>query len=120
MKLRQKLLSTFGGLAVLALLNAGVTGWAIYNWQATNRELNEHYQRSLLVKELRMRVINAFQIIRDGIYTDEANARSKFETDIAPVGKYFRDWSRLAHNEEEKQQTRVAAGRRRMMSLPKQ
>lgn len=106
MKLRQKLLSTFGGLAVLALLNAGVTGWAIYNWQISNRELNNHYQRSLLIKELRMRVINATQVIRDAISTGEPNARSLFETDIAPVQPYFRDWLKLAHDEAEKKQIR--------------
>ncbi|WP_019507882.1 ATP-binding protein [Pleurocapsa sp. PCC 7319] len=104
MKLQQKLLSTFGGLVVLALLNAGVTGWAIYNWQTSNRELNNHYQRSLLIKELKTRVINATQTIRDVIATGEPNARSQFETDIAPVQQYFRNWSQLAHNGAEKKQ----------------
>ncbi|MEM7758154.1 MAG: ATP-binding protein [Cyanobacteria bacterium P01_A01_bin.40] len=104
MKLRQKLLSTFGGLAVLALLNAGVTGWAIYNWQVTNRELNQHYQRSLLVKELRMLVIEASQEIREAIAMGEPQARNQFETVLAPVPQYFQTWSQLAHNEAEKKQ----------------
>lgn len=104
MKLRQKLLSTFGGLAVLALLNAGVTGWAIAKWEASNRELNNHYQRSLLVKELTARVINASQAIRDAISTGEPNARHQFETDIAPVQQYFQNWSQLVHNEAERKQ----------------
>ena len=104
MNLRQKLLSTFGGLAVLALLNAGVTGWAIASWQKSNRELNNHYQRSLLVKELKMRVINASHTIREAISTDELTTRQQFEQDLAPVEQHFRDWLRLAHNEAEKKQ----------------
>ncbi|MDJ0596077.1 MAG: ATP-binding protein [Pleurocapsa sp. MO_226.B13] len=104
MKLRQKLLSTFGGLAVLALLNAGVTVWAIFNWQGSNRELNHHYQRSLLVKELKMRVIIASQAVREAIATGEPNARSQFEQDLAPVEQYFQDWLKLAHNEAERKQ----------------
>ena len=104
MKLRKKLLSTFGGLAVLALLNAGVTGWAIVKWETSNRELNNHYQRSLLVKELKMRVINASQTIREAISTGESPARRKFSADIAPVEGYFQNWSKLAHNQSEDQQ----------------
>ncbi|VEP14134.1 Integral membrane sensor signal transduction histidine kinase [Hyella patelloides LEGE 07179] len=104
MKLRQKLLSTFGGLAVLALLNAGVTGWAIFNWQASNRELNHHYQRSLLVKELKIQVVKASQSIREAISMNESNGRSQFETEIAPVEQYFQDWSQLVHNEAERKQ----------------
>ena len=106
MKLRQKLLSIFGGLAVLALLNAGVTGWAIYNWQASNRELNHHYQRSLLVKELKIRIVKASQAIREATATGESNARSQFKKDLAPVEQYFQDWLKLAHNEAEKKQVR--------------
>ncbi|MEM8721365.1 MAG: ATP-binding protein [Cyanobacteria bacterium P01_G01_bin.39] len=104
MNLRQKLLSTFSGLAVLALLNAGLTGWAIVSWQASNRELNNHYQRSLLVKELKTRVINASHTIREAISTDNPTAHKQFKQDLAPVEQYFRDWSQLAHNEAEKKQ----------------
>ena len=104
MKLRQKLLSTFGGLAVLALLHAGVAGWAIYNWKVSNRELNNHYQRSLLVKKLKMRVNSASQVLRQAIATGNPNARNQFESDLAPVQQYFQDWSKLSHNEAEKKQ----------------
>ena len=104
--LRQKLLSTFGGLAVLALLNAGVTGWAIASWQKSNRELTNHYQRCLLVKELTMGVLDVSHTIRVAISAGEPNTHTRFKQDLATVEQYFEDWSQLAHNEAEKKQIR--------------
>ncbi|HEY9695578.1 MAG TPA: ATP-binding protein [Oculatellaceae cyanobacterium] len=104
MKLRQKLLSTFSGLALLALVTAGVTGWSTLKWQGSNEQLQRHYQRSLLLQRVRAAVFRAFKEVPDAVTGDDPNSREEFDQYLAPAEADFQRWAALADTDAEKQQ----------------
>jgi len=106
MKLRQKLLTTFSGLAVLALLNAGVTGWAIAQWQISNKNLEAHYQHSLRLKNLQGNVYRALKEVPDAIALADEEASIEFEHLLEPVEKQFKNWAKLAQSDREREQVK--------------
>ncbi len=110
MKLRQKLLSTFGGLALMALATTGITLWATWQWGATNEQIQSHYQRSLLLQRVRATTFRAFKEVPDALSGDDAKARQEFEELLAPVEQDFQNWAELAHDDEERQQVRQVRG----------
>ena len=103
MKLRQKLCTTFSGLAVLALLNAGVTGWAISQWRTSNKNLEAHYQHSLRLKILQSTVYRALKEVPDAVAGDE-DASVEFEHLLKPAEQQFEEWAKLAKTDKERKQ----------------
>jgi nitrogen fixation/metabolism regulation signal transduction histidine kinase len=104
MNLRRKLLTTFSGLALLALATAGVTMWAIAQWQASEQKLQRHYQRSLLVQNVRAATFRAVKELPDAIIGDDPDARQEFEEYLKPAAADFKRWLELADTDAEKKQ----------------
>lgn len=104
MNLRQKLLSTFGGLGLLALVTAGVTVWAIARWQESENQIQSHYQRSLFLQRVRAATFRAFKEVPDALIGGDANAKEEFEKSLEPVEQDFQRWAELAHDEAERKQ----------------
>lgn len=104
MNLRQKLLTTFAGLALLTLATAGMTMWTIARWQDSNAKLRGHYQRSLLLQQVRATTFRAFKEVPDAITGGDANARQEFEALLKPAEQDFKQWSQLADSNAERQQ----------------
>jgi two-component system, OmpR family, sensor kinase len=104
MNLRKKLLTIFSGLALLALASGGVTVWAIAQWHASEINLQEHYQRSLLLQRVRAATFRALKEVPDRILTDDDDAKEEFEESIKPVEQDFQEWAELADSEAERQQ----------------
>jgi two-component system, OmpR family, sensor kinase len=110
MSLRRKLLTTFGALALLALLIAGMTVWATFQWQRTDRQLQDHYTRSLLLQGVRATVFRAFKEVPDAVLTGDVDARQEFEAFIPIIEEDFAEWAALADTEEERQQVEQVRG----------
>jgi two-component system, OmpR family, sensor kinase len=104
MNLRRKLFTVFGGLALLALSTAGVTLWSIARWQATEQDLQNHYQRSLLLQRVRAATFRATREVSDALLDGDPDAAAEFEAALEPVEPDFQRWVELATTEEEKQQ----------------
>lgn len=104
MNLRRKLFTIFGGLALLALSTAGVTLWSMARWQATEQDLQDHYQRSLLLQQVRAATFRATREVSDALVGGDADAAVEFATALEPVESDFQRWVELAVTEEEKQQ----------------
>lgn len=105
MNLRRKLFTIFGGLALLALSTAGATVWAITQWAATEAELRDHYQRSLLLQRIRAATFRATREVSDALAINaDADAATEFTAALAPVQQDFQRWAALAITNEEKQQ----------------
>uniref|UniRef100_A0ACD5GMZ6 Uncharacterized protein n=1 Tax=Desertifilum tharense IPPAS B-1220 TaxID=1781255 RepID=A0ACD5GMZ6_9CYAN len=79
MNLRQKLLTTFGGLALLALTTTGMTVWAIAQWQSSNAQLEAHYERSLLLQRIQASVFRAFKEVPDAVSGGDLDAAEEFD-----------------------------------------
>ncbi|MEE4378118.1 MAG: ATP-binding protein [Candidatus Competibacteraceae bacterium] len=109
MNLRQKLLTVFGGLALLAIVLAGITFWLAWHWQTAQEQLNSHYQRSLLLQNVRAEAFRAFKEVADAVTDGDLDARQEFEALLKPLERDFAQWTELAHNQEERRQ--VAAVR---------
>jgi two-component system, OmpR family, sensor kinase len=104
MKLRKKLLITFSGLALLALATAGVTVWAIAQWQKSEQTLQGHYQRSLLLQGVRAATFRAFKEVPDVMVSNDPDAPQEFEESLKPVKADFQRWAELADTEAERKQ----------------
>lgn len=110
MKLQSKLLTVFGGLALMVLLVAGVTMWMIFQWKTSNENLQNHYQRSLLLQRVRATAFRASIEVSDATSGDE-RAPHHFEELIKPAEQDFKRWAELADTVEERtevQQVRAA------------
>nr|WP_314444302.1 ATP-binding protein [uncultured Sphingomonas sp.] len=109
MTLRRKLLIAFGGLAATALLAAAVALAVALRWQATSGEVENHYQRSLLLQRVRAETFQALAEVNDALAgnADEAlDARRDFERAIAPSRTVFREWASLADTDRERAEVR--------------
>ncbi|NDJ23381.1 HAMP domain-containing protein [Nostoc sp. B(2019)] len=104
MNLRKKLFTIFGGLALLALASGGVTVWAIAKWHDSEDKLRNHYQRSLLLQQLRADTFRAFKEVPDAVTGDDPNSRQEFIEYLKPANEDFRRWAKLADTVAEKQQ----------------
>lgn len=106
MNLRRKLFTTFGVLALLGLVVAGVSIWATVRWEQTNDELRDHYTRSLQAQHIRSNTFEAFKEIPDALGENDPDARQEFEAALEPVEGNFEVWRSLADTEEERRQIR--------------
>lgn len=104
MNLRQKLLTTFSGLALLTLATSSISVWAIAQWHQTNQQLEAHFQRSLLLKQVQSRSFRAFKEVPDAVQGNDQDAPAEFEQLLQPVQQDFQKWAALADNEAERQQ----------------
>lgn len=104
MNLRQKLLIVFSGLALLALIMAGIMFWTTFQWSASKDQLHNHYQRSLALQTVRAEVFRAFKEVADAVTDNDEDAKAEFEELLEPVEKDFARWAALADTEEEKKQ----------------
>ncbi len=107
MNLRRKLLTTFGALAFLGLVIAGVSLWATLQWEASNESLKDHYERSLQAQRIRATTFEAFKEIPDALGENDPDAREEFEDTIKPVERDFEVWASLADTKEERRQVRA-------------
>ncbi|MGI8538602.1 MAG: ATP-binding protein [Rubrobacteraceae bacterium] len=101
MSLRRKLVVTFGGLGFMTLMVAVITVWSMMGWSDSEQELREHYQRSLLLQEVRARSSQAFLEVPEGLTGNDPDARRDFEETLEPAGRFFDQWADLADNESE-------------------
>ena len=106
MNLRRKLLTAFGALAVLVLLTTGITFWVISQWNTTNRQIENHYQRSLLLQRVRAATFRAFKEVADAVTGDDPDSREEFDEYIKPAEEDFQRWAQLADSDEEQEEVR--------------
>lgn len=104
MNFRRKLFTIFGSLALLSLASSGVTLWAISQWFKSEDKLQGHYQRSLLVLQVKAANYRAVKELLDAIVENDENAREDFENILKPVEADLQRWENLAHNDAERQQ----------------
>lgn len=104
MNLRRKLVVTFGGLGFMTLLVALVTAWAMVQWSSTEAELREHYQRSLLLEDVRAQTSQAMLEIPEGLTGNDPEAREDFRETLEPAEEGFGRWSDLADTEDEREE----------------
>lgn len=104
MNLRRKLLTTFGILALLGLVVAGVTIWAILQWQRSDELLQEHYERSLELQNIRAATFRAAMEIPEAVTGNDPDSRVEFEEELEPVPESFERWRALADSEEERRE----------------
>lgn len=104
MTLRRKLLTTFGILALLGLVVAGVSIWATVQWDASNEQVDEHFTRSLQAQRVQSATFRAFKEIPDALVTDDPDARQEFEAEISSIDKEFELWRSLADTRKESRQ----------------
>lgn len=103
MNLRRKLLITFGSLALLGLVIAGISVWITFRWEATNEQLQEHYTRSLQAEKIRAATFRAVKEVPDALAEDN-DARQEFQEATATIDGDFETWRGLADNDNERQQ----------------
>jgi PAS domain-containing protein len=72
---------------------SAVTLWATLQWQKSDSGLREHYQRSLLLQEVRAGTFRAFKELPDAISKRDPNARVEFEALLSEAEKDFRAWT---------------------------
>lgn len=106
MTLHRKLLTTFGILALLGMVVAGVSIWATVQWDRTNEQVDDHYTRSLQVQRIRAATLEATREVSDALSDEDPDARQDFEDALEPVERDFRVWSNLAQTDEERRQVR--------------
>ncbi|MEJ7863310.1 MAG: HAMP domain-containing protein, partial [Pyrinomonadaceae bacterium] len=106
MNLRRKLLTVFGALALLSLVTAAVTLWTISGWTKTSKATENHYQRSLLLQQIRALTFRAFKEVPDAVTGDDPDSDVEFEEYIQPAKEDFETWAKLAEDEAELQQVR--------------
>lgn len=104
MTLRRKLLITFGTLALLGLMVAGVSVWATVQWESSSEQLQHHYTRSLEAQQVRAATFRALKEVSDVIAEGDSDARQEFERAIESVERDLGTWADLADTEEERQQ----------------
>lgn len=104
MNLRRKLLITFGSLALLGLVTAGVSIWTTVQWEATNEQLQQHYTRSLQAERIRADTFRAIKEIPDALAARDDDARQEFGQAVSDIDEEFETWSKLADNQNERQQ----------------
>ena len=102
MNLRKKLFTIFGALALLALADAGMTLLSISQWQSTEQELQDHYQRSLFLQRVRAATFRAASEVSDSLLENNLDGLEEFETAIASVEEDFEIWASLAETDAEK------------------
>jgi two-component system, OmpR family, sensor kinase len=104
MTLRRKLLTTFGILALLGMVVAGVSIWATVQWDASNEQVDEHYTRSLEAQRVQAATFRAFKEVPDALVTDDPDARQEFEAEISSIDEEFELWRSLADTPAEREQ----------------
>ena len=104
MNLRRKLVVTFGALGFMTLLVAAVTAWAMVQWGSTEAKLQEHYERSLLLQNVRAQTFQATLEVAEGLSGDDPDARQDFDEVIVPAQGDFKRWADLADTEGERQE----------------
>lgn len=78
--------------------------WTIAKWQDSKEKLGGHYQRSLLLQQVRATTFRAFKEVLDAVTGGDADARQEFEQLLKPAEQNFKAWSQLADSNAERQQ----------------
>lgn len=104
MKLRRKLFTIFGSLALLSIASGGVTLWGMAQWFSSEDRLQAHYQRSLLALHVKATTYRAIKELLDATVENDKFAREDFEEVLRPVKADLQRWTELAHNDSERQQ----------------
>lgn len=104
MTLRKKLQTTLIVLVAVVLGLTAVMLWTTQQWQEWDSSLREHYERSLLLQEVRAGTFRAFKELPDAISRVDPDAREEFDALLAEAEKDFRSWMALAHTKDEQRQ----------------
>jgi HAMP domain-containing protein len=127
MSLRTKLMTSFAGLATIALMVIAVAFYTTLRWQAANAEMEMHFQRSLLLQSVRANTFQALKEVDDGLTGDHVDARADFEAALEPATRDFADWAARADTPAERDEVSrvraayeelVASGRRVFDLIP--
>jgi PAS domain S-box-containing protein len=106
MSFRKKLQVLIIGLTCTGLGLAAVTLWATVQWQQSEKRLQNHYLRSLLLQKVRATTFRAFKEVPDAASGSDPNAPAEFDRLVKEAEKDFHAWAELADTEEERKQVR--------------
>jgi len=106
MSFRKKLQVLIIGLTCTGLGLAAVTLWATLQWQRSEKRLQNHYLRSLLLQEVRAATFRAFKEVPDAASGGDPDAPAEFEQLLKEAEKDFHAWAKLADTEAEGEQVR--------------
>jgi PAS domain S-box-containing protein len=106
MSFRKKLQVLIIGLTCTGLGLAAVTLWATLQWQRSEKRLQNHYLRSLLLQEVRAATFRAFKEVPDAASGGDPDAPAEFEQLLKEAEKDFLAWAKLADTEAEGEQVR--------------
>ncbi len=101
LSLYKKLLITFFGLAFMAVLICGATIWSMVQWKQVNSSLREHYQRSLILQEIRGTLFRAIKEVPNAISLRDKESIKQFKELTGSTKESFKRWGSLAHSDEE-------------------
>lgn len=101
MSLKKQLVIIFGALAFIVFVVVGVSFWTFVQWQTSSTELQVHYQRNLLLEQIRVEMYRAFKEVPDAVTGDDPNSKEEFEAYLKPAESDFKQWSELPNNSEE-------------------
>src|SRR5688572_26745694 len=108
MTLKKQLVIIFGALAFIVFVVVGVTFWTFVQWQTSSTELQVHYQRNLLLEQIRVDMYRAFKEVPDAVTGDDPNSKEEFEAYLKPAESDFKQWSELPNNSEELAELKAA------------
>lgn len=103
MTLRRKLLTLFGGLALLSLLIAGTTFWSTHTQQEVHRELEGQLMRSLLLERIQSTGLLVLRGQFAAVITQMPGARDRFEELDRRVQSDLDAWAALADDSTEEE-----------------
>ncbi len=106
MSFRKKLQVLIIGLTCTGLGLAAVTLWATVQWQQSEKRLQNHYQRSLLLQEVRAATFRAFKEVPDAASGGDPDAAAEFDKLVKEAEIDFYEWAQLADTEAEREQVR--------------
>ena len=106
MSFRRKLQLLIIGLTCTGLGLAAVALWATLQWQRSEKRLQNHYLRSLLLQEVRAATFRAFKEVPDAASGSDPDAPAEFDRLLKEAEKDFSVWARLADTEAEREQVR--------------
>lgn len=103
MTLRRKLLTLFGGLALLSLLIAGTTFWSTHTQQEVHRALESQLMRSLLLERVQSTGLLVLRGQFAAVITQMPGARDRFEELDRRVASDLDEWAALAQEPAEEE-----------------
>ena len=107
MSLKKQLVVIFGALAFLMFVSVGVTFWTFMLWRNSSNELQVHYNRNLLLEQIRTDMYRAFKEVPDAVTGDDPRSREEFTAFLKPAEEDFKTWAALPATSKEQENLRM-------------